>query len=43
MLKGTSRALIYLANSKGLWVLRLEPAADLELEKEYENHQLYYR
>jgi len=43
MLKDSSRGLIYLANSEGLWVLRLDPAPDAELEKEYENYVLYYR
>ncbi len=43
MLKDTSRGLIYITNSEGLWVLRLEPAADVELQKEYENYLLYYR
>ena len=43
MLKDTSRGLIYLANAEGLWVLRLDPATDVELEKEYQNYLLYYR
>ena len=34
MLKDTSRGLVYLANAEGLWVLRLDPAADAELQKE---------
>ena len=41
MLKDTSRGLIYLVNSDGLWVLRVEPAADIELQKEYEHYVLY--
>jgi hypothetical protein len=41
MLKDTSRGLIYLANSDGLWVLRVKPAADIELQKEYEHYVLY--
>jgi hypothetical protein len=35
LLKDTSRGLIYLVNSDGLWVLRVESAADIELQKEY--------
>ena len=38
MLKDTSRGLIYLVNFDGLWVLRLEPATDIQLEKEYLHH-----
>jgi hypothetical protein len=41
MLKDTSRGLIYLVNSDGLWVLRLEPAADIQLQKAYEHYVLY--
>ena len=41
MLKDTSRGLIYLVNSDGLWVLRVEPAADIELQKKYEHYVLY--
>ncbi len=40
MLKDTSRGLIYLVNSDGL-VLRVEPAADIQLQKEYEHYVLY--
>jgi hypothetical protein len=43
MLKDTSRGLVYLVNSDGLWVLRLEPATDMQLEKEYEHYVLYDR
>jgi hypothetical protein len=42
MLKDTSRGLVYLANSEGLWVLRLDPATDVDLDKEYQNYLLYY-
>jgi len=41
MLKDDSRGIIYLTNGGGLWVLRLEPATDLELEKEYEHYVRY--
>jgi hypothetical protein len=43
VLKDTSRGLVYLVNSDGLWVLRLEPATDIQLEKEYEHYVLYDR
>jgi len=41
MLKDASRGLIYLVNSDGLWVLRVEPATDIQLQKEYEHYVLY--
>jgi hypothetical protein len=41
MVKDDSRRIIYLTNGDGLWVLRLEPATDVELEKEYEHYVLY--
>ena len=41
MLEDSSRGLIYLANTEGLWVLRPVPATDTELEKEYEEYILY--
>lgn len=41
MLKDTARELIYLADSNSLWVLRVEPAADPQLEKEYAQYVLY--
>jgi hypothetical protein len=41
MLKDPSRGLVYLANPEGLWVLRMEPATDVELEREYD-HQILY-
>ncbi len=34
MLKDALRGLIYLVNSDGLWVLRVEPATDIELQKD---------
>ena len=43
MLKDTSRDLIYLINSDGLWVLRVEPATDVQLEKQYARYVLYNR
>jgi len=41
ILKDTSRGLIYLVNSDGLWVLQAEPARDISLEKQYEDYVLY--
>jgi hypothetical protein len=41
MLKDETRGLMYLANVEGLWVLRMEPATDVQLEKQYEHHVLY--
>jgi hypothetical protein len=41
MLKDPSRGLTYLANSEGLWVLRADPAPDVEAEKEYDRYILY--
>jgi hypothetical protein len=41
MLKDDSRGLIYLAGSDGLWVLRMEPARDTQLEKEYAHYVIY--
>lgn len=41
MLKDMSRGLIYLANSDGLWVLRVHPATDMQLEKQFEQRILY--
>jgi hypothetical protein len=35
------RGLIYLTNADGLWILRMEPATDVELEREYEKQILY--
>jgi len=43
MLKDNSRGLIYLVNSEGLWVLRVEPATDVQLEREYAQYVLYNR
>lgn len=43
ILKDTSRRLIYLTNPEGLWVLRLDPATDVELQKEYDHWLRYYR
>ena len=42
MLKDEARGLVYLANSEGLWGLHLNPATDVELEKEYGNYIRYY-
>lgn len=42
-LKDTSRGLIYLVNPEGLWILRMEPATDVELQKEYDNYVRYNR
>ena len=39
--KDIGRGLIYLTDSKTLWVLHLDPATDTELEKHYEHHVLY--
>lgn len=41
MLKDTSRGLIYLVNSDGLWVLRMNAPSDVSLEKQYEDYVLY--
>lgn len=41
MLKDEARGLIYLANPDGLWVLRLNPATDVEAEEEYEHYVRY--
>ncbi|HTB14789.1 MAG TPA: hypothetical protein VK752_24620 [Bryobacteraceae bacterium] len=41
MLKDDARGLIYLTNPDGLWVLRLDPATDVELEKEFEHYVRY--
>jgi hypothetical protein len=35
------RALIYIVDSEGLWILREKPAADLELEAAYGRYVLY--
>jgi hypothetical protein len=43
MLQDGSRGLIYLTNPEGLWVLRMEPATDVALEKEYDNYIRYNR
>jgi hypothetical protein len=43
VLKDRSRGIIYLTNPEGLWVLRLDPATDMELQKEYEKYVLYNR
>lgn len=43
MLKDPSRGLIYLTNPQGLWVLRLDPATDLQLQKDYDHYLRYYR
>ena len=43
LMKDSSRGLVYLTNPEGLWVLRLDPAADVELQKQYEHYVLYNR
>jgi hypothetical protein len=41
ILKDMPANLIYLTNPDGLWVLRLDPAKDVQLEREYDRHILY--
>ena len=41
MLKDPGQRLVYLVNSDGLWVLRLEPATDMAAQKAYEDYVLY--
>ena len=41
LLKDAGRGLIYLTDSKTLWVLHPDPATDIDLEKQYEHHVLY--
>lgn len=41
MLKDPSRGLVYLANAEGLWVFRMEPATDIELEEQCRQYILY--
>jgi len=41
MLKDSARDLIYLADSNSLWVLRVEPATDPQLDEEYAQYVLY--
>lgn len=43
ILKDTSRSLVYLTNPDGLWVLRLDPATDVQMQKEYNDWIRYYR
>jgi hypothetical protein len=40
MLKDCLAGVIYLVNSVSLRVLRVEPATDIQLEKEYEHYVL---
>jgi DNA-binding NtrC family response regulator len=42
MLKDTERGLIYLANSHGLWVLRVIPSPDIKHENEVEQRYLHH-
>lgn len=37
------KALIFVVNPEGLWILRPQAGTDVELEKEYERHVLYDR
>jgi len=37
------RSLIFIVNDEGLWILREQPALDLDLQKEYDRHVLYDR
>lgn len=41
ILKDPSRGLVYLTNAEGLWVLKMDPARDRELEQEYDRYILY--
>jgi len=34
---------VYLANAQGLWVLRMTPATDAELQEQYQHYVLYNR
>jgi hypothetical protein len=43
ILKDSARDLIYLAGSDTLWVLRVKPAADPQMEKAYAQYVLYDR
>ncbi len=37
------KALIFIVNTEGLWILKPQPGTDVELEKEYERHVIYDR
>jgi len=41
MAKDPQRGLTYLANREGLWVLRAQPAINVQLERQYEHHVIY--
>lgn len=43
LLKDSRRGITYIANPEGLWVLRADPATDLQVEKQYEHHVVYSR
>jgi hypothetical protein len=43
MLNDSSRGLIYLSNSDGLWVLRVKPGEDIQADKDYAQYLRNYR